>query len=158
MPILRNPFINRAMIRTPAQFFGRQREVARVTQRIAADPPQSVAIIGDRRIGKSSLLHYVSHPEVISEYVPDPERTLFLFLDMQEIRRPDVDAFFEGVGRHLEAAGDGLVDGYTPDYDGLQNVLTGLDRRGFRVLMLLDEFDRVTSLVKSFSPGSFRAG
>ena len=79
------------MIRTPAAFFGRQRETARLAARIASDPPQSVAIVGDRRVGKSSLLNYISHPEVVGDYLEEPEKTIFLFLDFQEEQRPSIE-------------------------------------------------------------------
>ena len=48
-----NPYLNRAMIRNSADFFGRSSEVTRILSRAGADPPQSVSIVGERRIGKT---------------------------------------------------------------------------------------------------------
>jgi serine phosphatase RsbU (regulator of sigma subunit) len=145
MKIPRNPYLNRSMIRTPAAFFGRQRETARLAARIASDPPQSVAIVGDRRIGKSSLLNYISHPEVVGDYLEEPEKTIFLFLDFQEEQRLSIESFIEAVFRHLrEKLGDRYEIRVGADYEGLQEVVRELDGLGYRLILLLDEFDRVT--------------
>lgn len=145
MKIQRNPHVNRSMIRTPAAFFGRRRELTRAAQRVAADPPQSVSIIGDRRIGKSSFLYYLSHPDITSEYLDEPERTLFLFMDFQEERRLSIEGFFQSLARHLrDELGDRHEIPEDLDEEGIARVMEGLGGAGYRVILLLDEFDRVT--------------
>ena len=59
-----NPYLNRVMIQDPKQFYGRRREMSRIFARIGVDRPQSISVVGERRIGKSSLLYQVSVPEV----------------------------------------------------------------------------------------------
>ena len=115
-----------------------------MAQRIAADSPQSVAIVGDRRIGKSSVLSYISHQTVAESYLEDPGQTLFLLMDFQQERRLTTETFIQSVCRHLgEKLGDRIPPG-TVDYDGLVSVVEELERSGFRLILLLDEFDRVT--------------
>ena len=153
--IPRNPYLNRAMIRHPGDFFGRHRELLRLAMRIAADPPQSVSVVGDRRIGKSSLVYHISHPEVGSDRLEDADRTVFLFMDFQEERRLSVDRFFRSLFRHLQRALGGRYEvDVEPSYDGFQTVMEGLDRQGFKLILLLDEFDRVTRSA-SFDPTFF---
>jgi len=60
MNIIHNPYLNRTMIRDVEDFYGRRREVARVYSRIGTAHPQSVSIVGPRRIGKSSLLNFIN--------------------------------------------------------------------------------------------------
>jgi len=145
MQIVRNPYVNRSMIRSPDAFYGRRTEVMRLATRIASDTLQSVSIIGERRSGKSSLLSYISHPDIIADYLDEPERTLFVFLDFQEERRPTIDKFIAAVFRHVENKLDGQ---YLPpthtDYEGMQQLMSDLDALGYRLVLLLDEFDRVT--------------
>ncbi|HSE99153.1 MAG TPA: ATP-binding protein, partial [Blastocatellia bacterium] len=57
-----NPYLNRVAIKDPRQFFGRSREVSKIFSRIGASRPQSISVVGERRIGKSSLLYYINHP------------------------------------------------------------------------------------------------
>ena len=54
----RNPFIVGVPITAPADFFGREREISFCLARLRG--MQSVSITGERRIGKSSLLHYLT--------------------------------------------------------------------------------------------------
>lgn len=54
----RNPFTVGVPIMNPADFFGRDREVSYCLARLSG--MQSVSITGERRIGKSSLLHYLT--------------------------------------------------------------------------------------------------
>lgn len=145
MKLVRNPYLNRSMIRNPEAFFGRRREIARLAQRIASIPPQSVAVVGDRRIGKSSLLSHISDPKMTADYLEEPERTLFLFLDFQEERRLSIEGFFRAVFRRLqENLGDRCPALREPDYEGMQSAVEQVEQRGYRLILMLDEFDRVT--------------
>lgn len=54
----RNPFIVGVPITDPADFFGREREISFCVARLRG--MQSVSVTGERRIGKSSLLHYLT--------------------------------------------------------------------------------------------------
>jgi len=47
MPILKNPYVNRSMIKDPREFYGRKREVGRSYSRLSASHPQSISIVGD---------------------------------------------------------------------------------------------------------------
>lgn len=83
-----NPFISRRPVEHPAQFFGRRQEAREAIELIGAYIPQSVSIVGERRIGKTSLLRYISHPDgglkdftsVLSRPV---EKYLFVYLDLE---------------------------------------------------------------------------
>ena len=154
MLFAKNPYLNRTMIRSTESFYGRRSEVARVAQRLAAESPQSVAVIGDRRAGKSSFLHYISRPEIAAQYLEDPDATVFLSLDFQEQRRLTVEGFIVSVFKHLQAAlGERYEITQAPDYDGLTSVLDDLGA-DFRLILLFDEFDRVTRS-SSFDEGFF---
>jgi serine/threonine protein kinase len=50
----RNPYLNRVMIANPSEFFGRDRDIRRIYSRLDAQRPQSISVVGERRIGKSS--------------------------------------------------------------------------------------------------------
>lgn len=52
-----NPFTNRSMIKQENEFVGRERELTDILARIRNGNP--VSVIGERRIGKSSLLYHL---------------------------------------------------------------------------------------------------
>ena len=57
-----NPFSFGAMVTDPNRFIGRRAELEIITARLNGQQPQGSAVVGPRRIGKSSLLHYLYQP------------------------------------------------------------------------------------------------
>lgn len=91
-----SPFITGPPITHPRNFFGRQRELKRLFDLLKRHPLQNAAIIGKRRSGKTSLLHYLKNitttpPEQLrpgqkSDWLPHPERYCWIFVDFQDAR------------------------------------------------------------------------
>jgi serine/threonine-protein kinase len=134
------------MIREASAFYGRRREVAKIFARIGASRPQSVAIVGDRRIGKSSLLRYLYHPEVRRHYLDDPGAYTFVHLDLQEQRDIGLPAFFETLFHGIEAAlGRAWPQGLPANYEGARRALLALQEEQHKIILLFDEFDAITN-------------
>lgn len=55
------PFVAGPPIMNPAQFFGRTRPLKRITRWLRHQPLTHVALVGERRSGKTSLLHHLRH-------------------------------------------------------------------------------------------------
>lgn len=91
-----NPFIAGPPITQPALFFGRERVVRRVFNLLRQRPLQNAAIIGPRRSGKTSLLHYLKtittaaphdlRPGQVQDWLPQPETYRWIFVDFQDPR------------------------------------------------------------------------
>ncbi|MGB0388123.1 MAG: hypothetical protein ACPGWR_25175 [Ardenticatenaceae bacterium] len=60
--MITNPFTFGSMINDPNKFVGRRAELELIIARLNGHQPQGSSIVGPRRIGKSSLLHYLTHP------------------------------------------------------------------------------------------------
>jgi tRNA A-37 threonylcarbamoyl transferase component Bud32 len=143
--VRKNPYLNRLPVRDPARFYGRKREVRRVLEGLSADPPQSFSLVGDRRIGKSSLLHQLQNPEVLKAQVPEALRgTLRLrYHDFQAGAPGDEPAFLGFLCGHVaEALGQPKPP--SPCREGLIDLLKQLDGAGLRLALLWDEFEVVT--------------
>jgi serine/threonine protein kinase len=140
-----NPYLNRAMIRNPADFVGRTQEVRRIYARLNASPPGSISIVGDRRIGKSSLLSYVSMPASCEAHLHDPDRTLMVYFDLQQTGRM-LESILEDLVGAVRAKADGRValPRASDTLGGLRAVIQALVGGGFRIVLLLDEFERLT--------------
>ncbi len=90
------PFIAGPPISHPRQFFGRQREIKRIFNLLGRLPLQNAAIIGERRSGKTSLLHYLRtitatspaqlRPGQRHDWLPDAARYRWIFVDFQDPR------------------------------------------------------------------------
>ncbi len=141
-----NPYLNRVAIHDPTHFYGRRREVSKIFSRIRASRPQSIAVVGDRRIGKSSLLNYVFNQQVRAQHLDDTARYAFLFVDLQQRRHIGPDELFQDLFLQLgDSLGVETIEGLTPGFDGIRRVLSRLGREGKRLIVIFDEFDAVTT-------------
>src|SRR5574341_43253 len=90
------PFLAGPPVTHPGRFFGRERELKRLFNLLKRPPLQNAAIIGPRRSGKTSLLHYLktittAAPEQLrpgqrTDWLPQPEHYRWLFVDFQDPR------------------------------------------------------------------------
>ena len=74
-----NPYRTGGPIRDPEGFFGREEQLRTIVQNLAKGDCTSV--VGQRRVGKTSLLYQVQDTEVRERYVPDPHEYLFLHIE-----------------------------------------------------------------------------
>lgn len=74
-----NPFYYGGIIKESRLFVGRKREVAEIVEAIATSA--SVFIVGEKRIGKSSLLRYLADPSVEQKNGLDISRYAFSYFD-----------------------------------------------------------------------------
>jgi AAA-like domain len=156
-----NPFTYGNPIRDPYRFFGREWEVKQIFGRLQNKEFESSSVVGERRIGKTSLLYYAADPGIRAVQGLGPEHYSFVYVDLQMVdatmgpeelwrwlltlmRRqcPDPE-----IG-HLVAALEGRKRLRTFDLDEL---FQQIHDRGHKVVFLLDEFDLVTTN-KKFGP------
>src|SRR5262245_18700941 len=141
-----NPYLNRVAIKDPAQFFGRAREVSKIFSRIGASRPQSISVVGERRIGKSSLLNYINHPDVRRRYFDRHDLYAFALIDLQQKRRLTLTEFFKELFALLaKEVGDKSIIKLQPSFDSLRSVLEGFRGDGRKLVVLFDEFDAITT-------------
>jgi len=148
-----NPFFHGNPV-SPDQFLDRRRELRRLVSRIV-NQGQSSAVVGEPRSGKTSLLEYLAAPELRKElYGADGEQLLFTYLDAQTLGgRFSQAQFWEYALRSLyEQAVVPRPDAPLAQAYGtcrendfgtfvLERCLTQMDDEGWRLVLLLDEFD-----------------
>lgn len=93
-----NPFEYGTPITTPRQFFGRRSEIARIQDSIRQ--MRSISVVGERRVGKSSLLNLIARPEIVEEY-EDNENVIFCFVDLQGFEEITQDVFWQWILKEL---------------------------------------------------------
>jgi predicted Ser/Thr protein kinase len=143
---IKNPYLNRVMIKRPEEFFGREREVRRIYARLNATPPGSVSIVGDRKIGKSSLLNYVYMRQNRQRWLDDPASMVVVFLDLQQEKGMMLEKFVDlmlGVADYELRERIQLAD-CSRDLDGVRRMVERLNDSGYRLTVILDEFEAIT--------------
>lgn len=104
-------FIAGPPITHPAHFFGRQYELRRLFNLLRHRPLQNAAIIGPRRSGKTSFLHYLRtitttpanqlRPDQRQDWLPDPEQYQWVFIDFQDPRLGSRQALMRHLLTHM---------------------------------------------------------
>ena len=143
----RNPYLSRTMIKNRDRFFGRHQEVRRIFSRLNASPPGSMSIVGDRKIGKSSLLNFVYTRQTREAHLDDPDRMVMVFLDFQEEKDMSIETFVRtllGIAA-IELRGRVAVEDCAHSLDGIKDFVQRLSGAGYRLAILLDEFDAITT-------------
>ena len=144
-----NPY-SRLPVLQNTMFFGRNEERTRIVECLRTGQP-SVWLIGQKRVGKTSLLLHLSEHEL-------PERGFApVFIDFQLMDHPArVDVFFEVANAvysrlssdvELSAVGAPLRSLFAGDpANQLIDYLTGVQRLlgSRRLVLLIDEFSRLT--------------
>ncbi len=152
-----SPFIAGPPIPHPARFFGRERELRRLFNLFKRLPLQNAAIIGARRSGKTSLLHYISRINNTpaaelragqrADWLPNPAQYRWIFVDFQDPRMGDA----ENLLRYLLAK----MEMPSPDLCDLENFLDIVsDNLNRPTIILFDEIgvalDRYPTLDDAF--------
>lgn len=145
-PVRRNPYLNRVMIQNPEDFYGRKREVRKIFSRLDAPQPQCISVVGDRRIGKSSLLNHVFNEGVRRKHMTQADKSVFVFMDFQSNHCKDSTGFIRLLlsGLPAECRG-GQSANDSPSFTDLEVAAANLDSQGRRLLVLMDEFERITN-------------
>jgi hypothetical protein len=141
-----NPFTYGNPITTPDRFIGRESERTQILARLRNDAFESSSVVGERRIGKSSLLNAVA-----SQAADDGFSTLSLdpqMLSSQATPRRFWDRVMHQLTRclpdgELKAAAEALRQAESLDTFDLSDLFDQLNDAGQSVLLLLDEFERV---------------
>jgi transcriptional regulator with XRE-family HTH domain len=144
-----NPFIYGDPV-PPEKFYGRRQAILEVKNRIGAIASQSVNIVGLRRIGKTSLLRYVrSNP---TEFIQPERQPLIVSLDLQSNPVSTPAGIVEGLRRGImrQQGKEPWKQDENEDDWAVQDGLKALRDRGVRLIVMLDEFEAITSRLEQF--------
>lgn len=145
----RNPYLNRVMIKNPLEFIGRTREIRKIYSRIDASHPQSVSVVGERRIGKSSLLNFIYHKENRKKFMTTNDQAIFVYLDFQRIADFSVPKFIQFIFGVIEIeTGRNVTEGRDLSLDSLLEVVSAIHDDNMRIIFLMDEFEVITRNVQ----------
>ncbi|HEX9921567.1 MAG TPA: AAA-like domain-containing protein, partial [Anaerolineae bacterium] len=146
-----NPYSVSGPVRTAAMFFGRWHELNEVSAFVHGS--QSVSIIGPGRIGKTSLLVRLMRPEVWPELGLD-EHNLFVYLDGETLGDGSLEVIFDRLAAatatslaERRLAPESTLERTTaqPARLAFEAAVRQLNRRGWQVVIILDDFERLST-------------
>jgi hypothetical protein len=147
MESVRNPFFHRGPIRQRDYFFNRRHEVGQALGLLRN--LQNVALVGQRRIGKTSLLYHLVDPAIHSDHGLSPAEYLFVYLNGEELTELGDgeirSVMAQELAAALEAAGHRGPDLTLPEgpfeYRTFRHVVRRLTQRGLKLVFCFDEFE-----------------
>jgi hypothetical protein len=142
-----NPFFLRGPIRQREYFCGRADEIGESLGLLRNG--QNVALVGQRRIGKTSLLFHIADPAVFEPHGLHPGQHLFVYLDGTELGDLSPD---EVLGLWLDRLRAALPDTGRPlglrqppaselSYRSFREAIVQVTEAGLKPIYLLDEFE-----------------
>jgi hypothetical protein len=142
-----NLFFHRGPVSDPEYFFGRKQETAQLFGLL--NRGQSVSISGQRRLGKTSLLFYVSTPEVAAAHGLDPAQTRWIYLDGGMLDGLEEESVYGAIDHGMQESEPECVP-----YQQLLGHVRALAAQNLRLVVILDEFEIFTENVR-FQPRLF---
>jgi len=141
-----NPYNFASPVADHALFFGRANLISRIYSRIGADRPQSVSLVGDPQIGKSSLLRYLAHPKTKEQNLPDPENYIYFYVpvvDKGDLNFENFSKMFwkiilDDIDQYLD------LEEKTPSYDLFKRIIEKLSQNQKKVILFFDDFHLTT--------------
>jgi hypothetical protein len=148
----RNPYYHREPIENPDQFFDREEILSDLFEYIRMR--QSVSLVGERRIGKTSILYQLINRKVRARYLPEIDSFVFVYVNPDlGIEKPQ--DFYNTVFRSIEnqvssfAFSEEKEIGYRIAREYFWQL------RPLCLVLLLDEFQKFTTN-ESFSEGFYK--
>lgn len=148
-----NPFTFGNPIKDPARFYGREAEIRQITNRLLSSAHESTSIIGERRIGKTSLLYHLSHPEVSARLGLTSDKFCIVYVDFQGLTDITPTRFWQRVLKimsrsiceeSLKPSIEELSGQESFDLFDLEDLFEATQSKGLTVVLMLDEFENVT--------------
>lgn len=148
MNIQHNPFYYGGTIKESRWFIGRKREVAEICEAIAASA--SVSVVGERRVGKSSIMQYLADPAVKQKNGLKVDHYVFTYFDFlgyptitptELWRRLLNETLGQLVSSELATQVQALSAQEKIELENLEYFLKAFKEAGLNWVILFDEFD-----------------
>lgn len=148
----RNPFIFGSPV-PPHAFHGRQETVHFILDRLYGASRSSIALWGDQRVGKTSLLYFLTQPKLRQEWVGDPAMHQMIFLDCQSLATVSQPAFWRRVLEQIDHIGEEqiwishaetMLNENDLSHRKLRRLFRLMQQEGATLTLLLDEFGHIT--------------
>ena len=148
-----NPFTFGNPIRDHERFIGRQEDIHQIISRLTSSAHESTSIVGERRIGKTSLLKYLSNPAVAEKIGLPKDEYCTLYIDFQGLTDITPIRFWNRVLRLLsrnisdptiKEEIDIIKKQEEIDIFDLEDLFSLIQDQGINVILFMDEFEFIT--------------
>lgn len=148
---IENPYYHRETITALEDFYGRSYQLRYIFSMLKG--LQSCAVIGERKIGKSSLLKHIANPAVRALYGLPPDRYAVIYFDLQGKANITPSDFWRQLLRGVKWRNndmewrvrlDSLLGKEHIRLSDVENLFYLANQQGRKFVFLLDEFEYTT--------------
>jgi len=148
-----NPFQYLKPVQDPKNFFGREEETESMYRQILSS--HSVSLIGERKIGKTSLFLHLTHPQTLANYKIPSEDILMFYIDISScsFHKPS-DVFYkflncisEKTTGEIKNRVELLLKKENIHFQEFEEITAKINNNNQKIVFFLDEFERI-SMVK----------
>lgn len=125
-------------------FIGRETLSNKIYSRIGASRPQSVSIVGDYKIGKTSLINYLTAPEIQKQYLGNPADYIFISFSISENNITSLEQFIKILSSQISEKTNFPFDPAISYYDWFKKAAETLTTKKKKIIIFLDDFNIVT--------------
>jgi hypothetical protein len=139
-----NPYRARKMLPADSDmFFGRQGEMRRICDMLDGESPQCVSIIGERRIGKSSLANRILHEQ------KKRGDTIAVYIDCDGLPETcnSKDLFFQYLDRKFSEQAGKFGEVHFNSYSAFKMFIKKRGMEGLKTIIFFDEFEHLPDKV-----------
>jgi AAA+ ATPase superfamily predicted ATPase len=148
-----NPFTFGNPIQEPERFFGRRQELRQILNRLLSSAHEITSILGERRIGKTSLLLHLAHPKVAESLGLTSDKFCLVYVDFQGLTDITTQRFWQRVlgkmsrsvcDRSMQIACQKLSQQAEFDLFDLEDLFESFSNKSLTTVLLMDEFEYIT--------------
>lgn len=154
------PFVAGSKIEDSWRFVGRKDELHAIATKMSGVQPTSVNVVGDKRIGKSSLLYYFC--QTWEQRVPEPSRYVVVYLSLQDADCHSEIGFYQAVAEALLNSVSGWKLGLRNpfkakplDRQAFSDAIKQWKHQGVLPVLCLDDFKSLLDHPEKFDDGFY---
>lgn len=148
----KNPFQYLKPVQYPKDFFGRKEEIKSMYRQILSS--HSVSLIGERKIGKTSLLLHLAHSQTLAEHKISPEDTLMFYIDISscslskssDVFRRFLECISEKVSGKIREDTNILLEEEYIHFRQFEDIIARINNSNQKIVFLLDEFESISMI------------
>jgi hypothetical protein len=154
-----NPFVAAGMIEGPGLFVGRKDELHAIASRMTGVQPTSINIVGDKRIGKSSLLYYFFL--TWQQRVQDPNRYVVIYRSLRNANCQTEAGFYQEIANGWGNRGNNkrfLNNPWKPkswNRQTFSEAIKAMEQQQVLPVLCLDDFESLFDYPQEFNDGFY---
>ena len=145
-----NPYGHRGPIEDPSDFYNQTIVLSQLFECIRTR--RCIALIGERRSGKTSILFQIRHRDVQSEYLVNSDDCLFAYINGEKVESPH--AFFQQLFELITTQVPSFTTQWSDQLPISEVSFLLQQLRPRKLVILFDEFDHIVDQ-RVFPPGTF---